>query len=77
MNGIRRDVELHIEAIARKGLASISYGAAQSVNTELTSIEERVDKVIRLYGHKIRVTRDSQELAQERDNVSDKLNGKL
>ena len=68
VNRIRRDVELHIEAIASKRLASIYYSNSQSINMDLTSMEQRVDEVIRVYGHKIRATRDSQELAQEHAN---------
>ena len=68
---------MHIEAIASKRLASIYYSNSQSINMDLTSMEQRVDEVIRVYSHKIRATRDSQVLAQEQDHVSDKLYGKL
>ena len=70
-------MQLHIQAIASKGLGTISYTAAQNLRMELTAIEERVDKVIRVYGHKIQAARGSQELSQERNNVSDELYGRL
>ena len=64
---------MHNNANPSKGLGSISYSAGQSMKTELMFIEDRVEKVIRVYGHKIQVTRDY----QEPDNISNKLHGKL
>ena len=73
MNRIRKDTQLQIQAIASKGLGSISYRAALNVSAELKAIEERVEKVIRVNEHRIQTAMGSQELAQERDDFSNEL----
>ena len=67
VNRIRRDMQSHIQAISSKGLGNISYTAAQNMSSELTAVEERVDKVIRVFRYKVQTPRGSQELSQEQN----------